>query len=364
MYRILQLIFILFVLSACSTGATYVQPERKPLLEAVYASGFVVSEDEYQVFAQVDGYVSEKVVNDGDEVEQGDPLYIIEADQQNARYRMAREAYEQALLNYREDSPILTELRASVSSARSKMQFDSTTFVRYANLYRQQATTVAEYDRMKLMYENSRNDYLLAQSRYKRAYDQVVLEFKNAENQYKIVRDESARYIIRSQVKGMVFKTFKEKGELIRRTELAAIVGSMESFYLQLTVDELDIQRIKKGQRALVKIDAYPGRVFNAEVMRVFPLVDTRQQSIRVDARLLDELPAGFSGLALEANIIIRESEKALVIPKSAVLPGDSIIVTGEQGEQKIRITRGITTLNEVEVVAGITADAMVKINP
>ncbi len=44
-------------------------PRRsKPLTEAVYASGLVVAQDEYQVFAQVDGYLAEKMVSDGDAV--------------------------------------------------------------------------------------------------------------------------------------------------------------------------------------------------------------------------------------------------------------------------------------------------------
>ncbi len=363
MKRISVLTLSFFGLMACSSGGSYIAPETKKLMEAVYASGFVVAENEYQVFSQVDGYVAEKLVQDGDAVNQGDALFVIEADQQNARYRIAREAYEQSLQNYREDSPVLTELKAALMAARTKMQFDSVNFVRYSNLYRQNATSRAEYDRMELLYKNSRNDYVLAESRYKRILDQVALDYKNAENQYKIARDESARYTIRSLVNGRVFKTFKEKGELIRRTELAAIAGSTDAFYLQLTVDELDVQRVKVGQSVIAKIDAFPDRIFHAEVSRIYPLVDTRQQSIRVDARLMDELPAGFSGLALEANIIIRESEQALVIPRAALLPGDSVIIKGDRGEEKIKVQTGITTWSEVEVTGGLTASTWIRLN-
>jgi HlyD family secretion protein len=353
---------VLAAMLGCSTKGEFAVPETKMLMEAVYASGFVVSENEYQAFSQVDGYITEKLAGDGDPVKVGDPLYIIEADQQNARYRMAKENYELARQNVSEDSPVLSELAAALRSAKTKVQFDSINFVRYTNLFNSNATTKAEYDRIKLVYEHSRNDYLLAESRYRRTYDQLKVDLNNAENQYRISRDESARYIIRSQVNGMVFKTFKEKGELIKRTELAAVLGSMESFYLQLNVDELDVQRVKTGQRALVRIDAYPDKIFNAEITRIYPLVDTRQQSIRVDAELKDELPAAFSGLALEANIIIHQKENALVIPKSALLAGDSVIVKRDKGENKVRIRTGIVTLSEVEVLEGLEAGSMVKV--
>lgn len=364
MYRLPALAFLIIcLLTGCRGKEEFVAPQTKPLVEAVYASGTIVSENEYQAFAQVDGYVEDKRVYDGDTVKKGDVLYIIQADQQTARYRIARENYELALKNSRHDSPVLTELKAALTSARTKMQFDSINFVRYSNLLKSNATSRAEYDRMKLLYENSRNDFLLADSRYKRTFDQVQLELRNAENQYRIAHDESDRYTIRSLVDGRVFKTFKERGELIRRNEIVAVLGSSQSFYLQLSVDELDIQRIKTGQPVVVKIDAYPNKIFKATVSKIYPLVDVRQQSFRVDATLNERLPGNFSGLALEANIIIRENPNALVIPKSALLPGDSVIIRSKAGVQKIKIVKGITTLDEVEVLEGIDGQSLVKVN-
>lgn len=363
-HRLITITLILVsLLNGCRNKDEFMHPQTKPLVEAVYASGNIVSENEYQAFAQVDGYVEDKQVQDGDQVKKGDALFTIQADQQTARYRIARENYELANKNFRDDSPVLAELKAAMTSAKTKMDYDSTNFVRYSNLLKNNATSRAEYDRIKLLYENSRNDFLLAESRYKRTYDQLQLELRNAENQYRIARDESDRYIIRSQVNGRVFKTFKEKGELIRRNEVVAILGSSDAFYLQLNVDELDIQRIQASQPVVVKIDAYPDRIFKATVSKIYPLVDARQQSFRVDATLNEKLPGNFSGLALEANIIIRENPNAMVIPKSALLQGDSVLVHGESGTRKVKITKGITTLDEVEVLEGIDSQSLIKVN-
>ncbi|MBX2946407.1 MAG: HlyD family efflux transporter periplasmic adaptor subunit [Cyclobacteriaceae bacterium] len=365
MHQVISFSFILLtVIVSCSTNGEFSSPVEKPLMEAVYASGYVVSENEYQVFAQVDGYITARQVKDGDAVKKGDVLFIIEADQQNARYRIARENYELARENAQHDSPVFTELRAAVSSAKSKMQFDSVNFVRFSNMMAQNATSRAEYDRSRLAYENSRNDFLLADSRLKKTINQLNTELRNAENQYRIARDESARYTIRSQVDGTVYRTFKEQGELIRRTEVIAVVGSADAYYLQLNIDELDIQRVREGQPVLVKIDAYPQQIFNAEITRIYPLVDGRQQSFRADAKLREKLPGGFSGLALEANIVIRKTDQALVIPKAALLPGDSVIVKTSSGQQRVKIIKGIETLDEIEVLEGLTASSLIKIKP
>lgn len=361
-----QIVFGLFAttfLFGCSKETENTKPTYKPIIEAVYASGFVVAKNQYEVIAQVEGYVSEKLVEDGDLVKRGDPLYIIDSDQQTARNRIAKETYALAQKNYRDNSPVLEELKAAMEVSKTRMLYDSTNFVRYENLIKSNAASRADYDRMKLAYENSRNEYLLQKSRYEKTRNQLQLEFESAKSNLVIASSESGRYVIKSEVDGKVFQTSKEKGELIRRSEVVAIVGQNDAYYLELNVDELDIHRIKAGQDVLVKIDAYPNKVFKAEITKVYPMVDRRQQAVRADASLKDELPASFSGLALEANIIINQKEKALVIPKASVLPGDSVMIETDDGTKKVKVTKGIETLDEVEIIEGLDTGNLIVLN-
>jgi HlyD family secretion protein len=323
---------------SCNSNKDVITPELKSLTEAVYASGLVVAQDEYQVFAQVDGYLVEKLVSDGDIVKKGDVLFIIESGQQSARFQIARENFELARKNYSSDSPVLQELTTAITAAKTKMQFDSVNFVRYENLLNQNATTRAAYDSYKLMYENARNDYKLQRSRLERTRNQLKAEFENASAQLRIAGEESSRYIVRSDIDGKVFSTTKDKGELIRRSELIGVVGRDDNFYMQLNIDELDIQRIQQGQRVVVK------------------MVNRQQQSLRADAAFKEPLPGAFSGLAVEANIIIRQKNNALVIPKTALQPGDSVYIKTDDGKQKVKVKTGIETLDEIEIVEGLNA--------
>lgn len=360
--KTLAFLFIFLAMAACRQRNNIVTPKVKPLIEAVYASGFVVAKDEYEVFAQVDGYLVDKLVNDGDDVKKGDILFIIEDRQQSARSRLAQENFELARNNNKHDSPVLRELQAAVASAKTKMQFDSVNFVRYTNLLNQHATSRIEFDRAKLQYENSRNDYRLQNSRLEKTRDQLTLALQEATSQLQIANVETARYSVRSEVDGKVFKTLKEKGELIRRSEVIAVVGRDDDFYLQLSIDELDLQRVKKGQQAMVRIDAFPGKIFNATIEKVYPMVNQQQQSIRADASFNDPLPGAFSGLAVEANIIIQQKEHTLVIPKTALLPGDSVLVKTDHSDKKIKVTTGIQTLDEVEIVQGLDSTQRLRV--
>ncbi len=329
-------------------------------MEAVYASGFVVSEQEYQVFSQADGTLKQVVVKEGEVVKRGQPIVIVESAQQSTRYTMAKESYEQAVKN---KVPVMAELDATLQSARSKMQFDSINFVRYGNLLKSNATSRVDYDRAEIQYKNSRNDFLTIKNRLIKTQNDLDLAIQNSYNQLKISEEESANYILRSDIDGMVFKIMKEKGELVRRSEVVAVVGMPDKFYLKLTVDELDIQRVKEGQEVAVKIDAYPDKLYRGSVSKVYPLVDTRQQSLRVDVILIEKLPGLFSGLAVEANIIIRQKEHALVISKQSILPGDSVLISTSAGKKKVKIIRGIETLDETEIVSGLDADSKLIVN-
>jgi HlyD family secretion protein len=352
------------IIYSCKRENDGIKPSTKPLMEAVYASGFVISKGEYEIVSEIEGYVSDKLAEDGDEIKKGDPLYVVDADQQSARNRIARETYDLAAKNYGDDSPVISELKAAMQTAYTKMKYDSSNFVRYSNLLRSNATPRAEFDRMKLLSESSTNEYLLQKSRYERTKNQLYLELQNAKNNLVISSDEAGKYIVRSQVSGRVFMTTKDKGELIRRNELVAVIGKNDAYFLQLNVDELDVQRIRVGQEVLVKIDAYPSKMFRATVSKIYPMVDRKQQAVRVDADLDEQLPGFFSGLALEANIIIRKKDKAIVIPKSALLPGDSVLIRTDDGAKKIKVTRGVETLDEVEIIEGLDTGKLVVVSP
>lgn len=345
----------LYALAGCSGEKDTFTPKVKTLIEAVYASGFVISKNEYQAFSMVDGYVSDILIQAGEKVKSGQPILIIESEQQNERLRMARETYELARKNSRNDSPVLAELQQSLTSAKTRVEFDSVSYFRYSALLKSNAVKRVDFDQAKLSYENSRGNYELQLSRLAKTKDQLALELKNAESQLVINSEESGRYILKSKVDGVIYKMLKERGELVRRTEALAIIGS-EDFYLQLSVDELDLQKTKPGQEVLVKITAFGARAFKAKVTKIHPLVNTREQSVRVDANFIDPIPGGFSGLSVEANIIIQEKAEAIVIPKSALLEGDSVWVKAGDGVKKVRIIRGIETLDEVEVLDGISA--------
>lgn len=361
--RQIGFLFILGLASNCANTSDSVRPEVKPLIEAVYASGFAVADDQYSVNAQAEGYVLQKVIDDGSIVRKSDPLYIIESGQQSSRFDLARKNFAIAETNYHDGSPVLMEVRSAMNLSEARMKHDSVNFERYRNLLKKGATTKAEFDRSNLAYENSRNEYRLQESRFKKIKNQLYLELENARAQLAIAGDESGKYVVRSDIDGKVFKTLKEKGELVRRGEPIAIIGDSTTYYLQLSIDELDVQRVHAGQEVLVTVDAFPSQIFHAAITKIYPFVNQQQQSVRADAALNDKLPEFFSGLAVEANIIIRENDRALVLPRKVLRGRDSLKIKTDDGVRFVKVKTGIRTLEEIEIVEGIDTNTQVLID-
>jgi len=80
--------------------------------------------------------------------------------------------------NYRIGSPVLNELEAAVRNAGTKAHYDSTNLVRYTNLLKQNASPRAEYDRIKLQFENLKMIYCSYRSRFEKVKGQLFLELK------------------------------------------------------------------------------------------------------------------------------------------------------------------------------------------
>jgi multidrug resistance efflux pump len=346
---------VLFI--GCQGGQETHRATYRPLVEAVYASGFLTPGDAYQVYPMVEGYVVNRMVKEGDSVEVGSPLFEIESDQAGARLATARRQYQQAMENAGKTSPVLLELEATLQNLRVQFANDSVNYLRYQNLRSQEVSSLQQYERARLAYEQSRNQVQAQQARLQRTRADMQTALKNAESQYLIAQNEQGHYVIRSQMAGMVYELYKEQGEAVRRGEPVAMVGSPSGMYLRLSVDEQDIGLVKRGQEVLVKVDMEAGKIYKARIQTVYPMLNKLDQSFRVDAVFTEGHPQFFSGVNLEANILIRKSENALSIPRSWLIPPDTVLVLQERKAVKVRVTKGLENLEFVEIVAGANAE-------
>ncbi len=353
MKRILLFVQIIFVFS-CGNKNESIKVEYKPLIEAVYASGYIHPKNEYTVFALADGYLLEKFANAGDDVKQSQILFRLDGLQQMQKVISSKQTYDVAISNFIENSPLLNELKNSLNSAKLKKENDSLNYCRVKNLFEKDVSTQFDFDKAKLSFKISSNEFQSSLDRYNRTLQQVKVDLQNAKSQYKINQKDSENYTIKSILNGTLFEIYKERGELVRRGEPIAIIGEKDNMYIQLLVDEQDIHKIKTGQKIEIKIDAFDGTIFTAFVTKIYPMERKHDQSFRIDAEFANNEKKVMAGMGIEANIIISQKEKAMVIPKNYLLKGDSICIIQDGQINKIKVEKGISNFDFVEILSGI----------
>lgn len=346
----------LLALYSCGKDSETIQPKVKSIKEAVYASGYIQSVGEHIIYAQKSGKLIRKQVLEGESFAEGQLLFILDDGLTASRFQSVRLARDIAGQNAGSSSPVMTELDNRIAELKGVVEFDSTNFSRYKNLLKANATSKIDYDKARLALEKSSREYAQALASRKQAQNKINLELKNSQAQLDQLNEEYGFFQIKAPIKGTVFKVFKQPGEFIRAGEPLATIGSGSDFICKLKIDEQDILKVQTGMVVLLKADALAEKVLHAKVSQIYPMVDARDQSVLVDAILSEALPKSFTGLAVEANILIRESKNSLVIPQQYLISGDSVKVKKDGDVKTIKVKIGIKSLDEVEIISGLSS--------
>ncbi|MCY7351923.1 MAG: efflux RND transporter periplasmic adaptor subunit [Cytophagaceae bacterium] len=338
-------------------------PQIRPIVEAVYASGKVMPADDHKIYAQAEGVVLAQLVSEGDIVKAGQPLFRLESTSQQARLSNADAVLQQAQANLSGNSPVLREIETQIASLATHAADDSANYVRYQNLWRENATARINLDRAALAYQTSRNEWIAARQRLQRTRNQLRLDLSNARTTARINATDAANSTVRSDLDGTVFEVYRKQGEAIRRGEPLASVGRGGAYYLQLWIDEQDVSKVAVGQEVVVKMDLHRGQVFKARIRKIYPTLNAENQSVRADAEFTEAPPKLVANAAVEANVLIAKHDHALTIPK-ALVQNDSVLIQNAAGKpEKIRIRIGIETTDYVEVLGGLTKDSRLMLN-
>lgn len=331
-----------------------IHAQTKDLVETVYASGKLVPERESSLASQCNGAIVKKLVQDGDIVRKGQLLYLLKSEDVSRKVDAAAESYRIAGSNLSVESPLLTDLRLSLENAKVKLSNDSLVYERWKTLWAQNIGTRNNLDNVYTQYKLSLNGKNSAEQKYLSALNDLRLNRSNTASQLTAARMELEDHSIRSDRDGVVYQTFKETGESVRQNETVVLIGEKGPPLLWLSVDQLDIEKIKPGQQVLLQIDATGDTIYEAAVSRIYPVMNESDQTFRVEARFTEALPPAFMHSSVEANIIVRRKRNVLVLPRACLAGKDSIWIYEDGKPVKTPVHTGISTMELVEIVSGI----------
>jgi multidrug efflux pump subunit AcrA (membrane-fusion protein) len=345
----------IFCFIACRKKVATIFPVVQDITESVYAPGVIKAMSQYQVYATVSGIISEVNVTEGDSVNVGTPLFVIDNQAPELQMRNAQLAADFNSLESNQDK--LKELKLNMDLMKSKFLNDSSWYVRQQNLWAKGVGSQAELEQRQLAYMASRTNYESAVLKYQQLRKQIFFSSAQAATTAALSQKNLGDFIVRSELNGRVYDVLRKKGELVSPQLPLAVVGSANEFMLELQVDEYDIVKIKKGMRVWVTMDSYKNQVFEAEVSRINPIMNERTKTFLVEAFFTKKPEVLYPNLSVETNILLQVRKQVITLPRNVVddknrvilKSGDTITVeTGLQDQQYIEILWGLEKNQEV----------------
>jgi len=348
---------VLLVLISCGKRQESIFPTEEKITSSVYASGTIKSLSQYEVYSKVGGIIDQILVKEGDQVKMGQVIYHLSSKAQELSYENAK-----LLANYSSENSNqekLNQAQTDMEIAQLKVDNDLSLLERQKKLWSSDIGTKNELEQRELIFKNSLALFNASKLKLNDLKKQIAFQSKQTEKNAAITSSSMNDYVIKSDRAGKVYSLAKEKGEMISTQLPIAIIGDANKFYIELQVDEYDITKLKKGQIAIISLDSYKGQSFEARIEKIYPLMNDKTKSFKVDAVFTIQPKNLFPNLSAQANIVIEVKEKVLTIPRAYLIDNEYIYLSNNE---KRKVKTGLMDYEKVEIDSGLSVkDAIVK---
>ncbi len=349
---------------------------RRDFAASVLATGSVQPQigAEVRVGARVSGKVERLLANIGDRVEQGQVVAQLEKDdleavlaQREAEVEMA-EAKLAAVESLRPKE--IEKAQVDLEESEATFLLAEKELARTRRLHERKVTTLEDLDAAEERFSVARARLAsagkaleLAEMRYREDLRQARAEVARARSALKNAEVQLSYATITSPIDGVIASVSTEEGETVAATMQSptfVTVVDLDRLQVDAFVDEVDIGKVKVGQRAVFTVDAFPAQEFEGRVAAIYPKAIIQDNVVNYDVVVDIETP--YDGLlrpemTAGVTIFLERRDGVLAIPTRAVRRegGETLVYALEGGGPQPRnVKLGWRDGPWVEVVSGI----------
>lgn len=316
---------------------------KRTIEEIVTASGKINPETEVKLSSEVSGEIILLAVKEGDSVQKGDLLVVINPAIYEAQESQASATVSQVKAN-------LVSAEAAFKNQQIQYEQAKLTFKRQEELHKDKIISDQEFDQAKATLR-------AAQANYETAREQLNASkytVRANEAQRKLSNDNLAKTRLYAPISGIVSLCTVKLGERVvgtaqmAGTELLRI-ADLSNMQAEVDVNENDVLRVKIGDTASVEVDAYRNKKFKGLVSQIAyssatstGVVSTSQAiNFTVKIKLLKDsytdlinpetgkLHPFRPGMSATADIKTQAKNNVLAVPIQAVTTRDATELSG-----------------------------------
>lgn len=316
-------LFVVFRGSFTSSAPTYRTAEirRGDVVSVINATGTAEPEEVVDVGAQVAGMIlsfgkdsSGKTIDYGSQVDENmvlatidDTLYAADDAQAKAQLDSAKAGVERAKAD-------LEQLKAKMVQAKNDWE-------RAQRLGSGDIVSQSSYDAYKAAYDSAVANVAVGEA----AIGQAQADVPQAQAALQRSQRNLGLCVIRSPVKGVIVDRRVNIGQTVvsslNTPSLFLLAKDLNKMQVWASVNEADISSIHSGQAATFTVDAYPGRTFKGEVIKVRLNASMTQNVVTYTVEIAADNSKGLLLPYLTANVnfIVSSRESVLTVPNIAL---------------------------------------------
>ena len=316
-----------------------VSAERGTLPGVVTASGELEAVRRVNVSPKRQGVLNALLVDEGDVVRKGQVLARMDPGDLRDR---------------------LDELQALERQAQADYNARQADFRRREILFKRGAISAADLDDFRARYLTSQAALAAAQERIQ---------------QRSVEGDD---LLIRAPFDGVITQRFAEPGAFVTPTTTAsATAGATSSSIVELSqglevaakVPESDIGRIRVGQSASVRVDAFPDQRFEARVREIAPraVKTDNVTSFEVELDLIGPAPDLRIGMTVDVDFQTGRTNASTLVPTVAIVTEEGkpgVLLVGEQDQPRFQaVELGSSSGSQTAIIDGVKPGTKVFID-
>lgn len=316
--------------------------QRGELIEFVSAPGEIEPKTKVEISAKVAARIVELPYEEGDTVTCGDenanppvpPSLLIQLEAKNLEsgLKSAEASRDGQVAQAEVDKAGIESQRASLEGLVASLEQAQRDLERQKGLLETKDIAQATFDQAQATYDelkarHAASVFTLQQSELRLVVLQHALEVANAGIEQ--ARETLSYTTITSPIDGTIIRINAEVGELVMTGTMnnpgtvIMEIGDLSQMLLVAQVDEADVGKIEVGQKATIKVQAFPDEEFGGVIDTIaltHRISSTGTKYFRTEILLQGDVEKLYSGLTAHVDIETTKYENVLNLPSQAVL--------------------------------------------
>lgn len=339
--------------------------EKGSVITTLTQSGSITSA-QTNIATTTNGIIEEIYVKNGDSVKSGQSLFKVKSTATPSEQSAAYASYLSAQNSYKSALDTKKSLDSQMWSAR-KSYLDEQNSINYlknntTNPSTKQDYTELEKESIRNGFIQAQKDYDLAQQKYANADLAIAASYAQL-NTATINYNATKNAVVTAITDGTVanFSSTVGGSVLTTATTPVLILGDFNNTTVKVQISEVDVSKVKQGQKVTVTIDALESKSFVGTIENVDSIGTTTSGVVSYTAviKLISPSTDIRPGMTTSAIIQIARKDDVLKIPTQAIQAGtngQTVRVMDKAGQIKqVNIETGISSDSETEILSGLS---------